>query len=83
MQETGNLIYTVNEVVAEIRDRATRSRLSVLPYELKFKQPQIKSIEKSRFPLCQYMQALFQPTQKLKLFSSFFVETIVTFKITF
>ena len=31
--------YTVPGVVKEIRDKATRQRLKVLPYELKFRDP--------------------------------------------
>ena len=30
---------TVREVVSEIRDKATRRRLQVLPYDLKFREP--------------------------------------------
>lgn len=36
---TGKNIYRIQEVVNEIRDKATRRRLAVLPYELRFKQP--------------------------------------------
>uniref|UniRef100_A0A8C6Z395 NIN1 (RPN12) binding n=1 Tax=Nothoprocta perdicaria TaxID=30464 RepID=A0A8C6Z395_NOTPE len=32
-------VYTVPEVVAEIRDKATRRRLAALPYELRFRRP--------------------------------------------
>ncbi|KAJ6652514.1 hypothetical protein lerEdw1_011484 [Lerista edwardsae] len=39
LQEIGRNIYTIREVVAEIRDKETRRRLAVLPYELRFKQP--------------------------------------------
>ncbi|XP_066493332.1 RNA-binding protein NOB1 isoform X2 [Tiliqua scincoides] len=39
LQEIGRNIYTIREVVTEIRDRETRRRLAVLPYELRFKQP--------------------------------------------
>lgn len=38
-QDIGKNIYTLREVVREIRDRATRRRLAVLPYELRFKEP--------------------------------------------
>ena len=37
-------VYTIREVVSEIRDAATRQRLSVLPYELKFREPTPASI---------------------------------------
>lgn len=38
-QDIGKNIYTIREVVREIRDKATRRRLAVLPYELRFKDP--------------------------------------------
>lgn len=38
-QEIGRRVYTTREVVAEIRDRETRRRLAVLPYELRFREP--------------------------------------------
>uniref|UniRef100_A0A4X2LXW5 RNA-binding protein NOB1 n=1 Tax=Vombatus ursinus TaxID=29139 RepID=A0A4X2LXW5_VOMUR len=39
LQDIGKTIYTIREVVTEIRDKATRRRLAVLPYELHFKEP--------------------------------------------
>ncbi|XP_053127551.1 RNA-binding protein NOB1 [Hemicordylus capensis] len=39
LQEIGRNIYTIREVVTEIRDKETRRRLAVLPYPLHFKQP--------------------------------------------
>ncbi|XP_006899295.1 PREDICTED: RNA-binding protein NOB1-like [Elephantulus edwardii] len=39
LQDIGKNIYTIREVVNEIRDKATRRRLAVLPYELHFKEP--------------------------------------------
>lgn len=38
-QDIGKNIYTIREVVREIRDKATRRRLAVLPYELRFREP--------------------------------------------
>nr|XP_025040004.1 RNA-binding protein NOB1 [Pelodiscus sinensis] len=38
-QDFGRNVYTIKEVVSEIRDKETRRRLAVLPYELHFKQP--------------------------------------------
>uniref|UniRef100_A0A4X1SHZ5 RNA-binding protein NOB1 n=1 Tax=Sus scrofa TaxID=9823 RepID=A0A4X1SHZ5_PIG len=38
-QDIGKNIYTIRDVVSEIRDKATRRRLAVLPYELRFKEP--------------------------------------------
>merc|ERR1712142_1257996 len=35
---------TIREVVAEIRDSATKQRLAVLPYELNFREPSAQSI---------------------------------------
>ncbi|XP_063801533.1 RNA-binding protein NOB1 [Pseudophryne corroboree] len=45
LQEIGIHIYTVREVVNEIRDKATRRRLAVLPYELLFREPRPESIQ--------------------------------------
>ncbi|XP_037672201.1 RNA-binding protein NOB1 isoform X2 [Choloepus didactylus] len=39
LQDIGKNIYTIRAVVSEIRDKATRRRLAVLPYELHFKEP--------------------------------------------
>ncbi|XP_055477452.1 RNA-binding protein NOB1 isoform X2 [Psammomys obesus] len=39
LQDIGKNIYTLREVVREIRDKATRRRLAVLPYELRFREP--------------------------------------------
>lgn len=39
MQDIGKNIYTIRDVVTEIRDKATRRRLAVLPYELRLKEP--------------------------------------------
>ncbi|XP_053305485.1 RNA-binding protein NOB1 [Spea bombifrons] len=45
LREIGGSIYTVREVVSEIRDKETRRRLAVLPYELHFKEPSTDSIQ--------------------------------------
>ncbi|XP_060109749.1 RNA-binding protein NOB1 [Heteronotia binoei] len=39
LQEIGRQIYTTREVVTEIRDKETRRRLALLPYQLHFRQP--------------------------------------------
>ncbi|XP_078527227.1 RNA-binding protein NOB1 [Lissotriton helveticus] len=39
LQEIGKNIYTIKDVVNEIRDKETKRRLAVLPYELHFKEP--------------------------------------------
>jgi len=36
--------YTIPGVISEIRDKHTRDRLKILPYELKFRDPSAKSI---------------------------------------
>ncbi|XP_076816853.1 RNA-binding protein NOB1-like [Clavelina lepadiformis] len=46
LKELGTKIYTCREVVTEIKDRVTRRRLAVLPYELNFKEPSSSSIQK-------------------------------------
>ncbi|XP_040266102.1 RNA-binding protein NOB1 [Bufo bufo] len=45
LQEIGAHIYTVRDVVNEIRDKPTRRRLAVLPYELLFREPKAESIQ--------------------------------------
>ncbi|XP_029624455.1 RNA-binding protein NOB1 [Salmo trutta] len=39
LQEIGKNIYTLKDVVEEIRDKATRRSLSFLPYQLNFREP--------------------------------------------
>lgn len=39
-------IYSISEVVDEIRDKATRSRLAVLPYTLNFRNPSQEALQK-------------------------------------
>nr|XP_015223717.1 PREDICTED: RNA-binding protein NOB1 isoform X1 [Lepisosteus oculatus] len=39
LQDFGKNIYTVKEVVNEIRDKQTRNSLAFLPYQLQFKEP--------------------------------------------
>ncbi|XP_075694639.1 RNA-binding protein NOB1 isoform X2 [Rhinoderma darwinii] len=45
LQEIGTHIYTVRDVVTEIRDKPTRRRLAVLPYELIFIEPKPENIQ--------------------------------------
>lgn len=39
IKDIGQKIYSLHEVVNEIRDKATRQRLQVLPYDITFKEP--------------------------------------------
>ncbi|KAK3707992.1 hypothetical protein QZH41_010738 [Actinostola sp. cb2023] len=45
LQSIGKRIYTLQEVVQEIKDPTTRQRLAVLPYEVTFKQPSTVAIK--------------------------------------
>uniref|UniRef100_A0A8C5QTA6 RNA-binding protein NOB1 n=1 Tax=Leptobrachium leishanense TaxID=445787 RepID=A0A8C5QTA6_9ANUR len=45
LQDIGVNIHTLRDVVTEIRDKETRRRLAVLPYELHFKEPSTESIQ--------------------------------------
>ncbi|KXJ11315.1 RNA-binding protein NOB1 [Exaiptasia diaphana] len=45
LQSLGKRIYTLQEVVQEIKDITTRQRLAVLPYEITFKQPSTEAIK--------------------------------------
>jgi len=44
IQEMCKNAYTIPGVISEIRDKQTRDRLKILPYELKFRDPSAKSI---------------------------------------
>ena len=37
-------VYTIEDVVNEIRDATTRQRLSVLPYNIQFRQPSTEAL---------------------------------------
>ena len=39
LQEIGRNIYTLRDVVNEIRDKPTRKSLAFLPYQLNFREP--------------------------------------------
>lgn len=39
LQDIGKNIYTLKDVVDEIRDKQTRRSLAFLPYKLNFKEP--------------------------------------------
>lgn len=45
MQDYGENIFTINDVVNEIKDINTRNSLQVLPYELKYRQPTEEDIK--------------------------------------
>ncbi|KAJ8313205.1 hypothetical protein KUTeg_009246 [Tegillarca granosa] len=44
LRNIGEKIYSLPEVVNEIKDKATKQRLQVLPYQIIFKQPSSESI---------------------------------------
>ncbi|XP_011617989.1 RNA-binding protein NOB1 isoform X1 [Takifugu rubripes] len=46
LQDIGKNIYTLKDVVDEIRDKPTRRSLSFLPYQLNFKEPHPEHIRK-------------------------------------
>merc|ERR1712183_511238 len=45
LHNLGHKVFTVREVVGEIRDSATKQRLAVLPYELNFRTPSAESLQ--------------------------------------
>jgi len=45
LRDLGDQIVTLQDVVAEIRDKETRQRLQVLPYELTMKQPTSQALK--------------------------------------
>ncbi|XP_077376568.1 RNA-binding protein NOB1 [Festucalex cinctus] len=44
LQDIGKNVYTLREVVDEIRDKATRRSLAVLPYQLNLRQPPARHV---------------------------------------
>lgn len=51
LQDIGKNIYTLKDVVDEIRDRPTRRSLAFLPYQLNFKEPHPEHIRKGNCSL--------------------------------
>lgn len=45
LQQIARKIFTIREVVGEIKDSATRQRLAVLPYTIEFREPSAESIK--------------------------------------
>ncbi|XP_027203592.2 RNA-binding protein NOB1 [Dermatophagoides pteronyssinus] len=45
LQDYGETIYTLNDVVNEIKDEKTRESLQILPYELKYREPTDEDIK--------------------------------------
>ncbi|XP_059078626.1 RNA-binding protein NOB1-like [Tigriopus californicus] len=45
LRDLGQRVITLREVVAEIKDKATKERLQVLPYDLEFKEPLSEDIK--------------------------------------
>ena len=48
LQKWSSNVVTVREVIAEIRDKATRERLQILPYELSYREPSIEALQHGR-----------------------------------
>jgi len=45
LERMAERIFTISDVVDEIRDAATRQRLAVLPYSIEFREPSVESIQ--------------------------------------
>eukprot|EP00794_Sanderia_malayensis_P018759 gene18759-20650_t len=45
LEKMGTRIFTIPDVISEIRDANTRQRLSVLPYTIEFREPSCESIK--------------------------------------
>lgn len=45
LQDWSSNIVTIKDVIGEIKDHGTRSRLQVLPYQLTFKEPSHEAIK--------------------------------------
>ena len=48
-------VYTVEDVINEIRDAATRQRLSVLPYSIHLRQPTTEAIHAGKVCINGYL----------------------------
>ncbi len=46
LHEYGQELITLHDVIAEIKDKATKQRLQALPYELQYKEPDSASLKK-------------------------------------
>lgn len=44
-ERNADKVYTVQEVVSEIKDAVTRQRLQVLPYELEVREPSHEAVK--------------------------------------
>ena len=44
-ERSSDKVYTVQEVVSEIKDAITRQRLQVLPYDLQVREPSHESVK--------------------------------------
>ena len=45
LQEIAERIFTIREVVHEIKDAVTKQRLAVLPYTIEFREPSLESLQ--------------------------------------
>ena len=48
LQQIAHKVFTIREVVSEIKDATTRQRLQVLPYTIEFREPSVESIKVGR-----------------------------------
>lgn len=48
LQDIAENVYTITDVVGEIKDKATRQRLQVLPYDLVYREPSAESIKRGK-----------------------------------
>ena len=51
LQNVTEKVFTIHDVIKEIRDSATRQRLAVLPYEVEFREPSAESIKAGNYSL--------------------------------
>ena len=59
LQEICEVVYTVQDVVGEIRDKATIQRLAVLPYDIVFREPSTEAISRGEWvELCFHLWPL-------------------------
>ena len=50
LEKWSSKVVTVRDVVSEIRDKASRERLQVLPFDLSFREPSADALQHGELP---------------------------------
>ena len=52
LHDIAEKVFTLGDVINEIKDAATKQRLAVLQYEIIFREPSAESLKSGRFMFC-------------------------------